>query len=123
MMNKIMEAFKEAFAKFKNEVGADAWLGWFNIFTEGWRAAKADSRWQHYEWMRHGQPHIWVNGPDGLGYHCPICGISKCDDYGGFRTCESWILELANRIRGQSPKNAYLEGEARLWIEYLKKRS
>ena len=35
--------------------------------------------------------HTWVDGPDGSGYHCDRCGISKCDDHGAYRTCVSWL--------------------------------
>ena len=33
--------------------------------------------------------HKFVDGPDGIGYHCKVCGISKCDDHVAY-TCKEW---------------------------------
>lgn len=41
--------------------------------------------------------HVWIDGPDGQRYHCPVCGISKCDDYGQYDTCESYVKFLGRR--------------------------
>lgn len=37
------------------------------------------------------QEHQWVDGPDGIGYHCSRCGISKCDDHDCYSTCLSHL--------------------------------
>lgn len=29
------------------------------------------------------ESHQWGDGPDGMGYHCSTCGISKCEDHDG----------------------------------------
>lgn len=44
--------------------------------------------------------HVWIDGPDGPNYHCANCGISKCDDYDCYDTCESWFKE---RVVRESP--------------------
>ena len=33
--------------------------------------------------------HKFVDGRDGLQYHCIRCGISKCDDFTGY-DCKQW---------------------------------
>lgn len=34
--------------------------------------------------------HKFIDGPDGEKYHCRNCGISKCQDWAGYNTCEAW---------------------------------
>ena len=44
--------------------------------------------------------HIWTDGPDGPNYHCPMCGISRVDDFCGHPTCESWIEYIYGALKG-----------------------
>ena len=64
-----------------------------------------------------GTHHIWMNGPDGHSYHCPICGISKCDDHDGYCTCESWIVHQAEIIKDRT--GPLFDVTGRLWKAYL----
>lgn len=64
-----------------------------------------------------GTHHIWMNGPDGHSYHCPICGISKCDDHDGYCTCESWIVHQAEIIKDRT--DPLFDVTGRLWKAYL----
>jgi len=65
-----------------------------------------------------GYKHVWIDGPDGSKYHCPICGISRCEDHGRFDTCESFI-----KHRGMQIEKGYktFEMDNHRWEEYLKK--
>jgi len=36
--------------------------------------------------------HKFVDGPDGIGYHCRVCGISRCDDHVAY-TCREWFTK------------------------------
>ena len=69
-----------------------------------------------------GTHHIWMNGPDGHSYHCPLCGISKCNDHDRYRTCEEWIIHQAEVIT-RNQKYPYFDVSRRLWIQYLKRRT
>ena len=69
---------------------------------------------------RIGTNHIWIDGPDGHGYHCPICGISKCDDHNGYRTCEQWIVHRAECLKDRT--YPLFDVTRRLWEEYLNRR-
>lgn len=42
--------------------------------------------------------HAWVDGPDGLLYHCRNCGISKVNDYSFYSTCDLW-LERQDKLK------------------------
>lgn len=68
-----------------------------------------------------GTPHIWINGPDGHGYHCPICGISRCNDHDGYRTCEEWIIHQAEILKHRT--DPLFDVSRRLWKEYLNGRT
>lgn len=54
--------------------------------------------------------HVWINGPDGLGYHCVICGLSKVEQTAP--TCEDMHRAYANEGRS-------LEWKRLEWLEYL----
>lgn len=36
--------------------------------------------------------HVWIDGPDGPGYHCPVCGVSRCEDYAN-TSCVDILLD------------------------------
>ncbi len=73
---------------------------------------------------KQGTPHIWMNGPDGQNYHCPVCGIDKCDDHASYDTCESHILRTSARIisSGRIHSLSSLENNRQQWREYLVKQ-
>lgn len=62
--------------------------------------------------------HVWIDGPDGPGYHCAVCGASRCNDYGA--TCK----EFVGNMTWKTPQyvDSYYEGLERQWREYLEKQ-
>ena len=70
-----------------------------------------------------GNEHTWIDGPDGQNYHCAICGISKCGDYGSYSTCESWIIELLIDIVNRLDNNdVYFKSLAEQWNKFSERR-
>ena len=55
--------------------------------------------------------HVWVDGPDGIKYHCAICGVSKVENV--FSTCEFQMEEyVTNRYK-------HLDWKEEEWRKYL----
>ncbi len=54
--------------------------------------------------------HVWINGPDGIGMHCVICGLSRVEHTAP--TCEAMYKAYAREGRS-------LEWKRREWLEYL----
>ena len=54
--------------------------------------------------------HVWINGPDGLGMHCVICGLSRTEHIAP--TCEAMH-------RGYAREGRSLEWKRMEWLEYL----
>lgn len=54
--------------------------------------------------------HVWINGPDGIGMHCVICGLSRVEHTAP--TCEDMHRAYANEGRS-------LEWKREAWMEYL----
>ena len=40
------------------------------------------------------EQHVWIDGPDGPDYHCPVCGVSRAEDYVN-KSCEDILRERA----------------------------
>lgn len=65
------------------------------------------------------ETHIWIDGPDGPGYHCPVCGVSRCEDVGD-SSCSDILRE-----RGKTKQHlldAHTDGERRNWEHWLKEQ-
>lgn len=55
-----------------------------------------------------------LTGPNGVGYYCDRCGISRTKDY-YFHTCESYISEI-NLDELRSPE--YQEKWQKYWLDF-----
>mgnify|MGYP001611823524 CR=1 FL=1 len=65
--------------------------------------------------------HIWIDGPDGHNYHCPSCGISRCDDYDAHSTCIEWVLYISDESHGSLESRFEMNNPA--WEKYIEDRS
>ena len=73
-----------------------------------------------------GTKHIWISGPDGDVYHCPICGISRCNDWDAYDTCEKWTIYIADKVKRDINKDGQYGDYFMVrqqWQEYFKKLS
>lgn len=64
--------------------------------------------------------HVWIDGPDGPGYHCPVCGVSRCEDVGD-STCFDILRE-----RGAMKTyllEALVDGERGNWIRWQREQT